>query len=176
MCACVYMSWAWARRPSTALCHRGADGRLAMDSVMWENGSTNPESLCAAPPPKMSTAQHTADAPSREGIIGGCTDTPNADRQTGLADGRNGGPEKSVVCETTTPVSRDDSMPIDTPTSMATAMSTETTQPQLAPPVQRHRRGGLAFQILSDWVWEIWFCFISVASFISKPAVGLAPP
>lgn len=94
--------------------------------------------------------------PSCEVNVGHYGSSPKEVQQPGSVDEQEG--LKKGIYETTTQVSGEDSVPIEPPTS---------------PPPEQRPRKGLALQILGDWVWEIWFCFISVASFTSKLAATL---
>ncbi|ERS95456.1 hypothetical protein HMPREF1624_08334 [Sporothrix schenckii ATCC 58251] len=58
-------------------------------------------------------------------------------------------------------------MPTETPVTM----HAEASGSHLGWPAHRRCSGGPVFRILGDWAWEIWFCFISVASFITIVAV-----
>ncbi|KAL1905955.1 hypothetical protein Sste5344_008344 [Sporothrix stenoceras] len=62
-------------------------------------------------------------------------------------------------------------MSTNTTVNVPTTSHTGPPRPQSALPLQPRRRGRLALKILSDWVWETWFCFLSFASFITIVAV-----
>lgn len=183
------LSGRWHDVRQNVSCNKRADGRLTTDSVVRYNKPIRSVTHCSVLAPSMGSTQRAVGMPVSDEIgDGDCINSGNGGQKTISVDGRHGDLGKSTVHETTTPVSRENSIPTnpatsmsaDTTTNMPTASHTERLRyPHSMTAAQKRHGGSLALKILGDWVWEIWFCIVSVASFISEfassPASSYVP-